>query len=295
MTLLQMQYFCEVCRNGSTLKASQALNVSQSTVSTAIRTLEAELGVVLFERTSKGLIPNEAGSYFLKRSQKILRETEALSSGMGQLFTARRPIRLGIPVILNFVYWVDLYFELKQTFPDMEFEVVNRTVPVLLDMLKNHALDGVLVLRQQREDWPYSLILKESQHSYVSMSVSHPLAGRPILSYLDLLPYPVLGYNGDTLKTQLLQREYQKYGAELKYAQRFDQLSTLIQFLRKNAGIAFLTRKLTNSYPDLTSIPLEEEEGPFITYLVWSKYSILNNLPKRFFQIFQNFFEELEE
>lgn len=83
MTLLQMLYFCEVCRNGSTLKASQALNVSQSTVSTAIRTLEAELGVVLFERTSKGLLPNDAGSYFLKGSQKILRETEGLSSGMG--------------------------------------------------------------------------------------------------------------------------------------------------------------------------------------------------------------------
>lgn len=295
MTLIQMLYFCEVCRSGSTLKASQALNVSQSTVSTAIRTLEAELGVVLFERTSKGLIPNDAGSYFLKSSQKILRETEELSSGMGQFFTARRPVRLGIPVILNFIYWVDLYFELKQTFPDMEFEVVNRTVPVLMDMLKNHTLDGVLVLRQQRENWPHSLVLKESPYSYVSMSASHPLAGRPSLSYRDLLPYPVLGYSGDTLKTEFLQREYQEYGAELKYAQRFDQISTLIQFLRKNAGIAFLTKELTKNYPDLTSIPLEEEKGPFITYLVWTKYSILNNLPKRFFQVFQNFFDELEE
>ena len=40
MTLLQMQYFMEVCRCGSTLKAAQAANVSQSTISMAIRALE---------------------------------------------------------------------------------------------------------------------------------------------------------------------------------------------------------------------------------------------------------------
>ena len=40
MTLLQMQYVMEVCRCGSTLKAAQAANVSQATISMAIRALE---------------------------------------------------------------------------------------------------------------------------------------------------------------------------------------------------------------------------------------------------------------
>ena len=49
MTLLQMQYFMEVCRCGSTLKAAQAANVSQSTISMAIRALEKELSIPLFD------------------------------------------------------------------------------------------------------------------------------------------------------------------------------------------------------------------------------------------------------
>lgn len=64
MTFLQIQYFIEVCRTGSTLKASQALNVSQSTISSAIKTLEDELGAALFDRTSKGMTPNAAGRLF---------------------------------------------------------------------------------------------------------------------------------------------------------------------------------------------------------------------------------------
>ena len=67
MTLLQMQYFTEVCKTGSTLKASQSLNVSQSTISSSIKALEDELNVLLFQRTSKGMVPNAAGTFFLKR------------------------------------------------------------------------------------------------------------------------------------------------------------------------------------------------------------------------------------
>ena len=64
MTLLQMQYFMEVCRCGSTLKAAQAANVSQSTISMAIRALEKELSIPLFDRSSKGLAPTPPVPFF---------------------------------------------------------------------------------------------------------------------------------------------------------------------------------------------------------------------------------------
>ena len=79
MTLLQMQYFMEVCRCGSTLKAAQAANVSQSTISMAIRALEKELSIPLFDRSSKGLAPNAAGSFFLDQCSGILKKTERLA------------------------------------------------------------------------------------------------------------------------------------------------------------------------------------------------------------------------
>lgn len=105
MTFLQIQYFIEVCRTGSTLKASQALNVSQSTISSAIKTLEEELDAALFDRTSKGMTPNAAGRLFLIRGKEIVQKITALSAEMEQFSDRKRPIRLGIPVQLNFMYW----------------------------------------------------------------------------------------------------------------------------------------------------------------------------------------------
>ena len=57
MTLLQMQYFTEVCKTGSTLKASQSLNVSQSTISSSIKALEDELNVLYFSEPPKEWFP----------------------------------------------------------------------------------------------------------------------------------------------------------------------------------------------------------------------------------------------
>ncbi|MEE0222091.1 MAG: LysR family transcriptional regulator, partial [Lachnospiraceae bacterium] len=107
MTLLQMQYFMEVCRCGSTLKAAQAANVSQSTISMAIRALEKELSIPLFDRSSKGLAPNAAGSFFLDQCSEILKKTERLAEEMKQFLSISRPLRLGIPVVLNEFYWLD--------------------------------------------------------------------------------------------------------------------------------------------------------------------------------------------
>lgn len=63
---------------------------------------------------------------------------------MKQFLSISRPLRLGIPVVLNEFYWLDLYFELKKQFPDLEFQTTNRTVPLLLSMLRDSSLDAVL-------------------------------------------------------------------------------------------------------------------------------------------------------
>ncbi len=292
MTLLQMQYVREVCRCKSTLKASQTLNVSQSAISSSIKLLEGELGVALFERTSKGMIPNAAGEAFLARSEAILEQTEALEREMRHFSLVQRPIRLGIPVQLNHAHWPELYFRLKQRFPDMEFQSVNRTVTTLPEMLQKGEVDCVLCLRNHEESTKYKLLLNIEHERYVSMSVSHRLATREKLTYRDLLDCNVLGYTGDSLQAKLTQQAYDKMGSTLRYAHRFDQIATLIQFLRKNTGVAFLRRDVARLYPDLVSVPLEDEQGDYYLYLLWDQNSLVNRLPKGFFRVFEEYFIE---
>ena len=294
MTLLQMQYVREVCRCKSTIKASQTLNVSQSAVSSSIKQLESELGVALFERTSKGMIPNAAGEAFLAGSAAILEQAETLEREMRHFSLIQRPIRLGIPVQLNHTHWPELYFRLKQQFPDMEFQSVNRTVTTLLEMLQKGEVDCVLCLRPQEESTKYKLLLNIEHQRYVSMSVSHRLASREKISFRELADCAVLGYTGDSLQTKINQQEFEKYGFSLRYAHRFDQIATLIQFLRKNTGVAFLRKDVAQLYPDLTSVPVDEEQGNYYLYLLWSQNSLVNRLPKGFFRVFEEYFATTE-
>ena len=295
MTLLQMQYFVAVCQTGSTLQAANALNIAQSAVSSAVRSLESEFGVSLFQRTSKGMTPTEAGRYLLERYSQILRDTREVEREMARFASIRHPVRLGIPVLLSQMHWLELYFKLKQAFPEIEFQVVNRTISVLLDMLKRSELDGVICLRTDQNFHENCVILREENCRYASMSTSHPLAAEEMVSYRQLAAYPVLRYAGDDLKFKLLCDVYQAFGVEPQY-QQFDQFSMLIQFLRKNAGIAYLHKDVTRHYRDLTSIPIREAAGTqYLTYLVWSKNGMLARAPKRLFQIFKDYFIQLDQ
>ena len=65
MTLQQMHYALTIDKNGSMNKAADKLNISQPTLTSAMRELEKELGFEIFLRTHKGAVPTAEGAEFL--------------------------------------------------------------------------------------------------------------------------------------------------------------------------------------------------------------------------------------
>lgn len=161
-------------------------------------------------------------------------------------------------------------------------------------MLENGSLDMVMAMRIPKEEKHCRLVLRTDHSRYVTMSASHPLAKEESVSYEQLLHEPVLGYSGDDVNTELLTAQYRRLGAELKYVQRCDQFATLLQLVGRNVGIAYLTKKLSSAYSDLTSLPIKEEQGDFITYLIWAKHGAANQAPRRLFRVFKEYFERLD-
>ena len=71
-TLRQLQYFVAVAEQGSVSRAAQNLSISQSSVTEAVKELETDLGVNLFERHPRGLSITHKGHQFLRHATKIL-------------------------------------------------------------------------------------------------------------------------------------------------------------------------------------------------------------------------------
>lgn len=90
MDLRQLRYVVAVARFGGFTRAAEALHVAQPALSLAIRQLETELGVRLFDRTSRRVTPTDAGVALVDRATRILGEVDGAAEEMAAFAGALR-------------------------------------------------------------------------------------------------------------------------------------------------------------------------------------------------------------
>ncbi len=78
MTLQQIHYAITISETGSMNKASEALFISQPSLTNAIRELEKEVGITIFLRTGKGAIPTKEGEEFLLYARQLYQQYELI-------------------------------------------------------------------------------------------------------------------------------------------------------------------------------------------------------------------------
>ena len=78
MTLTELRYLVALAESGHFRKAAEQCNVSQPTLSIAIKKLEAELGVCLFERARHKVATTPTGELIVEQARTVLRETQNL-------------------------------------------------------------------------------------------------------------------------------------------------------------------------------------------------------------------------
>jgi DNA-binding transcriptional LysR family regulator len=90
MELRQLQYFVAVVRHGGFTAAADALWLTQSALSQQVRRLEAEVGVALLQRGSRGVVPTAAGEALLPRAEAMLAEAAAARAELDEHAGATR-------------------------------------------------------------------------------------------------------------------------------------------------------------------------------------------------------------
>lgn len=101
MELRQLEYFLETARLNNMTEAAKALHVSQPSLSNAVKSLEKELGVSLFDRNGKRIALNDAGRYFARRVEAatdVLNEAAAVVSQHDEQRAHTVNCTMGIPM-----------------------------------------------------------------------------------------------------------------------------------------------------------------------------------------------------
>ena len=147
MTLTELRYIVAVAQNRHFGKAAQACFVSQPTLSIAIRKLESELEIKLFERSSKNEIRiTEIGARIIAQAQTILRETQVINEIAQQ---GRDPLsgnfRLGAIYTIGPYLLPELIPRLTDAAPDMTLIIQENFTSNLTRMLRDGELYAIVI------------------------------------------------------------------------------------------------------------------------------------------------------
>ena len=85
MELRQLRYVEAVARHRHFTRAAEELHVAQSALSHQVRRLEDELGIELFERTSRRVVTTDAGKAVAERARRVLAEVDGVAGDVDEL------------------------------------------------------------------------------------------------------------------------------------------------------------------------------------------------------------------
>src|SRR4030095_13747354 len=146
MTLTELKYIVAVARERHFGRAADACFVSQPTLSVAIKKLEDELGMPLFERRSNDVTLTDAGERIVAQAQRVLDEAarikEIAKSGKDPL---SGPLRLGVIYTIGPYLLPSLVRQLLKDAPQMPLLLTENYTVKLVDLLKNGEIDVAIM------------------------------------------------------------------------------------------------------------------------------------------------------
>lgn len=120
MNLLHVKYAVEVAKAGSLNKASEVLLVAQPNISRSIKELEADLGITIFERTSKGMTLTTEGEEFIGYAKDVLLQIDRMEKMYKDGTQKKQKFSVSVP---RACYIAEAFVEFSKQLPDAPAEI----------------------------------------------------------------------------------------------------------------------------------------------------------------------------
>ncbi|SHI33928.1 LysR family transcriptional regulator, hydrogen peroxide-inducible genes activator [Mesonia phycicola] len=154
MTLQQLHYVVALDNYRHFVKAAESCFVAQPTLTLQVKKLEDEIGLVIFDRSSKPLTPTYQGEKFILKARQIIREVEGLKEMVNDDRQSLTGIcKIGIIPTLS-PYLIPLFLKsFSDAHPDLQLEINEMQSDDILANLDNGKLDiGMLVVPTQQRN-----------------------------------------------------------------------------------------------------------------------------------------------
>ena len=202
MTIQQLNYVITISEKGSLNKAAEVLYVTQPSLTSAVRELEKELGITLFNRGGKGVTLTNDGAEFIQYARQVVNQYDRLLEKYGKGGNLRKKFGISCQ---HYSFAVKSFVEMVKHFDTDEYEFAireSKTRDVIEDVAAGKSEVGILYLSDFNRK-AIGKFLKSSQlefhplincEPYVYLWKGHPLAKQKSIRLQELQDYPCLSF-----------------------------------------------------------------------------------------------------
>ncbi len=292
MTILQLKYIIAIDEECSMRKAADRLYVSQPGLSSAVRDLENELGIQIFERVHNGVVTTAAGASFIAYARSAVEQFEKVEE---KYLNAKNEKPTFSVSMQHYTIAVNAFIDTVKEYDLEEYQFHIRetqTGEVIEDVKTLKSEVGVIALSDFNKNTFKKIFADASleftelftRNTYLYISKHHPLADRELISLDDLEEYPCMVFDqGDN--TSFYYREEALATYDYKKIISTNERATSIELMLGLNGYAVGAAMLGDSLneSEIKAIKLKEEENLTFGYIT-RKGATLSDMAKTFVQ-----------
>lgn len=277
MTLQQLKYMIMVAEKGSITEAAKALYLSQPSLSGAIKEVEKEAKITVFNRCRAGVALTAEGMEFLGYARQVVQQMELLESKYINNQPEKRRFCVSSQ---HYTFVANAFVELVQQFGQERYEfILNETqTHQIIEDVRNRFCDlGILylckgnesVLRKIFEENNLDFYELFTAEPHVFLRKEHPLAGQEKVKLKDLEPYPRLSFvQGNYESSNFAEELFSNEPAEksIKISDRAAIVNFMIGLNGYTVSSGIFPKYLHGD--SIVSLPLEEDEMMCIGYIL---------------------------
>ena len=280
MNIEYLKYFSELAKIQHYGKAAKALNISQPGLSHAIKSLEEEYGVPLFQKEGRNVSLSRYGKELMKDVDEILGAYLRLEERAVGLRTEEKTVRIGSVYPLAPGTIPHMLKEFGATFP---FIIYNRMTPEIVEGLLDGKYDigfcSDLLKSDEIEYYPI-------RDSYIAVVVpkGHPLENRERISLKETAGYPQIMFSKTSGFRTLQEQIFAEEGIKVKPVCAAEEIEVITGLVENGFGISVLPYMDIVRLHNVVTIPVKTSGWNSKFYIARRKYGIRSEQEDAFFR-----------
>lgn len=292
MNFKQLQSFVEVVRKNSFTKAADELFFSQPTVSTHIQQLEAELGVKLVSRVTKGIELTAIGEETYEYAVNILNLKDRMEANCESV--SRRSIHIGASTIPMQYILPEILPEFVAQHPDANFVIHEGDSQGVVDKLRDGLFDVGLVGMQVEDDALLFRPFCRDHMVFITPNIEkfQALQGRPD-AIEELLKQPMIVREKGSGSKKMADHFLEKMGIQegaIRVIARINDQETIKRMVAGGMGISMISERSARNYLEtgkLLKFEFEAFPADRFLYVVFRKDLIQRGPTKSFIKLLE--------